>query len=66
MKEFLDLSFKRITLGNLMSMTTIIVTVVLAYSNIKAELAVMQNDISWIKKEMVSRSNIHAANNNAK
>lgn len=54
----IKVDFKRITLGNVLSIATMIASVFLAYSSIKSELAVMSNDIAWIKSVLSDKMNI--------
>lgn len=53
--------FHRITLGNLISIVTGVIAVFLAYSSLKSDIAIMRNDIVWIKAELTDRPSINHA-----
>lgn len=50
----MSIDFKRITLGNILSMTTILGVAFVLY----ADIQVMKNDIAWVKDFMMPKHKI--------
>lgn len=51
----IKVDFKRITLGNILSIAIGLAAIAGSYYNLKSDISVMQNDIAWIKQSLSSK-----------